>query len=85
MRHPEASHELLCISILFSEAEGSAPLHHKVITNCLVMGALQTSRADPSPRALSIDHDYDVACFAQDGAFKRTVSRERDTANKKTH
>src|SRR6478672_12923977 len=35
-RYPEASHANYCASrFSFSEAEGSAPLDHRVMTNCL--------------------------------------------------
>jgi hypothetical protein len=53
-RHPEASHANVYASrFSFSEAEGSAPLHPKLITNCLDHRvALKSSGADPSPSRL---------------------------------
>jgi hypothetical protein len=70
MCHPEASHELLSISILFSEAEGSAPLHHRVITFDGIIGNPEEQQSRSFASRLSVDNDWDVACSAQDGASR---------------
>jgi hypothetical protein len=86
MRHPEASHANYYASrFSFSEAEGSAPLHHRAITNCLDGVALKSSGADPSPSRLEHGYGEGMACSAQGGTFNRTMIREQDTASQETH
>src|SRR5579859_6383824 len=79
-----ATRTTMHLDFSFSEAEGSAPLHHRAITNCLDRLALKSSRADPSPSRLENGNGEDMACSAQGGAFNRTVTRERDAVNQET-
>jgi hypothetical protein len=82
---PEASHANYYASpFSLSEAEGPAPLHHRVITNCLDDGSLKSSGADPSASHLEHVNGDGMTCSAQGGAFNRTVTRERDAVNQET-
>ena len=60
------------------------PLHHRAITKLLGYVALKSSGADPSPSRFEDGNGEGMACWAQGGAFKRTVTRERDTVNQET-
>jgi hypothetical protein len=60
---------------VFSEAEGSAPLDHKVMQNRVEhLTVLKEAEQALRPSHLSMANREGMACSVQGGAFKRLVS-----------